>query len=493
MESIHKFGESMRDLLAIITCHFLRILLRLMGRNGGTTPGEIALKISPNVLKRLRYPSIYIAVTGTNGKTSVTGMIRTVFEKAGYRVVSNIHGDNLIFGVASAVLAKTRLNRRVKGDAVILELDEMTFAKKIEHLRPTDIVITNFFRDQLDRCGEMASIVGAVRNAVGTLDGSHVRVFVNADDPSLSGFDGLTYGLAENRFSIKNSGNVEAAEGRFCPKCSRRLTYKFYQYSHIGDYHCEDCGFSRRTPDFEGRIGEADDLLFRSRAESERERERKEENFGNRHGGLYHYYNELAVIAVAKTYGIENAHILDALNSYEKGIGRMEQIGDILLNLVKNPTGLNQVLTHLKNIRHNKDAVSQDISFQNTSHSHASRESVSRQSTPIQSTSVQSTAVQPASQAIQKKILFVLNDNRVDGKDVSWIWDADLRGFSTKHIICSGTRAYDMALRFKYEDDGFEIEVIPDIKQAVHELKKTGGYALTTYSALVQVRQAILD
>lgn len=415
----------MRDILAILVCHILRFFLRLMGRNGGTTPGEIALKISPGVLGRLKYPKIYIAVTGTNGKTSVTGMIRSIFEKAGYRVVSNTYGDNLIFGVASALLASTDLGRKVRGDAVVMELDEMTFGRKFEHLRPTDVVVVNFFRDQLDRCGETATIVKAVEAALASYDG---RVFVNADDPSLFGIEGITFGLSENRFSVADAGRLEAAEGRFCPKCNHRLDYRYYQYSHIGNFFCSECGFARRTPDFSASIAADDSLLVCG------------ENYGHRPGGLYHYYNELAAIAVAVTYQIDRLHITGALNAYEKGIGRMEQVGDVLLNLVKNPTGLNQVLRHLKT----RDE--------------------------------------------KRVLLFVLNDNRVDGRDVSWIWDADLSGLNVEKVICSGSRCYDMALRFKYAGEPFEIEVVEDIREAVADLKKTGGYALTTYSALVQVR-----
>lgn len=451
----------MREVLAITVCHFVRFLLRLLGRNGGTTPGEIALKIAPSILTRLKYPAIYLIVTGTNGKTSVTGMIRSILQYAGYDVVSNVHGDNLIFGAASAILARTDWNRRVRGDAVVLELDEMTFARKVRNFKPTDVVLTNFFRDQLDRCGEMASIVRAVRGAVETLqEEGAIRVFLNADDPSLSAFSGICFGMGENRFSVQNSGKTEAAEGRFCPSCSERLEYRYYQYSHIGDYHCRHCGFARRTPDFEARIDDGDHLIVCG------------EDYGRRAGGLYHYYNELAAISVARSYGVPASRIRESLDSYQKGIGRMEQLGGILLNLVKNPTGLNQVLRYLKT--RERQARNADASLDGNGSLNGSA------------------SLNPEIVPEERALLFVLNDDRVDGRDVSWIWDADLRDLGVKKILCSGTRAYDIALRFQYEQGGFDIVVVEDVRKAVLMLKRTGGYALTTYSALVFVRNCIL-
>lgn len=454
----------MLDYLAIIVCRFLRFALRLLGRNGGSKPGEIALKISPNILKRLRYPAIYIAVTGTNGKTSVTGMIRRTFEKAGYKVVSNVYGDNLIWGVAGAILPHVGFDKKIRCDALVLEFDEITFGRKFEHFKPTDVVITNFFRDQLDRCGEMANIVRLIQDA---LNGNafHGRIFVNADDPTLAAFEGVTYGLDENEFSVRSSGNVEAAEGRFCPECRSRLHYRYYQYSHIGDYSCPNCDFRRRQPRYSGVLSDRDLVV-------------NGESFGNRNGGLYHYYNELAVIAVAKSYGIRGELITEALDSYRRGIGRMEQIGNVLLNLVKNPTGLNQVLAHLKRIGAGMNADGNENLG----------ESGSAESN---SGSISSRGVDGKTD--RKSLLFVLNDRDVDGTDVSWIWDADLDGLPVKKIICSGTRAYDIALRFQYESAGFEIEVVEHMEDAVRKLSREGGgYALTTYSALTGVRRAIL-
>ncbi len=448
----------MRDFLAVCICHLARFFIRLLGRNGGTMPGELALKVSPGILKRLKYPDIYIAVTGTNGKTSTTGMIRTVFENAGYRVVSNIYGDNLIFGAATAILAATGFDRRVNCDAVVLEFDEMTLGRKFEHLFPTDVVITNFFRDQLDRCGETAAVIEAVSGALADFKG---RLFINADDPMLYSFWGgsgsvarkyeiVRYGLSENRYSVSNAGNIEAAEGRFCPVCSHRLSYKFYQYSHIGDYYCEKCGFSRVAPDFIGSLDDIDHLLMDG------------SDYGVRDGGLYHYYNEVVAIAVALAHGIGYKNIVSGLSEYKTGAGRMEQIGNVLLNLVKNPTGLNQVLRYIRRAEAERCLGEGCDGGVNSS---CREGGVS-----------------------DRALLFVLNDNRVDGTDVSWIWDADIESLGIRKIICSGLRAYDIALRLKYSGEDFDIEVIEDIGAAAKRLKEFGGYALSTYSSLVVTR-----
>lgn len=440
----------MRDFLAILACHIIKFCLRLVGRRGGTFPGEVALKISPDILRRIKYTDIFVIITGTNGKTGTTSMLRGAFEAAGKKVVSNRFGDNLIYGAASTLLAASTLSGKVRGDAIILELDELTLGRKFDMFKPTDVVLLNFFRDQLDRYGEMASVTSTIEKA---LEGFGGRVFYNADDPSLSFLhlnknikaELVGFGMTENYLSA-GSESEHASEGRFCPVCGSRLDYSYYQYSHIGDFKCHDCGFKRHEPEFLASLstkrcdspeGSAGGALTVSGVD-----------YSAKFTSLYQYYNEVAVIAVAMTYGIDPVFIEKTVESYNAGRGRMEQIGTVLLNLVKNPTGLNLVLRYI-----------------------ASREQCG---------------------SGDAALLFVLNDSRLDGRDVSWIWDADIPELGIKKVILSGERAYDMALRFKYSHQKFDIEVIPNISDAARRIKELGGgYALSVYSTLLEVRRCL--
>lgn len=429
------------DLLAILLCKVLRFFSRLLGHSGGSVPGEIALKFSPKVLSRLQYPSKYILVTGTNGKTTTTSLIAHTFEKAGYRVVSNSNGDNLLVGAATTILANTGLDKRIKGDVLVLELDELTFGRRFSYFKPTDVVVTNFFRDQLDRVGEMASIISKVEAA---LEGFEGKIYVNADDPNLSKIGNVAFGVAQNSCSLVGCLKTEASEGKFCPECSERLEYSYYQYSHIGDYRCPKCGFARRKPNYEAVM--SDDC---------RSFTVKGHEYPASDTGLYFVYNQMAAVAVALEHGIAPEIIAGVMNGFELGIGRMEWIGNedsrVLLNLVKNPAGCNQVLRYIsRNANETGDL---------------------------------------------RQMLFVLNDKNVDGRDVSWIWDTSIEMLEcspVRSIICSGSRAYDMALRFQYSGIDFAIEVVEDVAEAVERIKNGGGYVLSTYSSLFEVREKLL-
>ncbi len=433
-----------------------------MGRNGGTAPGKVALKISPTVLQRIKYPPIYIIVTGTNGKTSTTGMIRKTFEKAGYKVASNRYGDNLLRGAASTILASASLAGRVRDDVIVLESDELTLGKNIQNYKATDIVLNNFFRDQLDRCGEMATVIGTVAEGLSEFKG---RLFVNGDDPNLANFEGVRYGVNKNHYSKEIVKQKKASEARFCPTCGARLVYNYYQYSHIGDYYCAECGFKRMPLDFAVDILPNDDYVICN------------QEFKGSGQGLYQYYNEAAAATVCLTYGIEPAVIKSVLDTYETGIGRMEQVGEVLVNLVKNPTGLNQVIDAIvvRNLANDKKS---DTEFTQKNSKRGKKE----RSDKLQNI--------PTTKTFDT-LLFVLNNNTVDGVDVSWIWDADVEllvDCGIKNIICSGLRAYDMAIRFEYQDVGFHITVIEDLKVAAEAVKKVGGYAVSTYSGLLEMR-----
>lgn len=426
----------MKDFFAIVVSKLVAVALKICRRTGGSLPGAMALKISKDVLKHLNYPVKYIAVTGTNGKTGTTGIIRDIFQNAGFDVVSNIHGDNLIFGITTAILKKTSpFTKKVKVDVIVLEVDELTLASKIDDLFISDVVITNLFPDQLDRYGTMDTLAKQIGSA---LQGFTGRIITNSDDPMLYTLHNVGFGICENVFTEHRSSDMQGSNA-FCPGCNGVLAYNYHQYGHVGDFYCKNCGLKRWQPKYLANIEEDGSYEVNGM------------KFDSSGRGLYYYYNELAAISVALEYGISHDIIKSTLKSIKPSKGRMERFGDVLLNLVKNPVGLNQVISYIsnENIRNGKK---------------------------------------------YKSLLFALSDAPADGMDVSWTWELNTEKLwkaGITDVICTGPRCYDAALVFKYSEYDFNAKPVESIESAAFEIMKEGGYAISTYTALMGVRNAL--
>lgn len=432
-------------ILSIMSARILAGALSLI-RRGGSLPGQIALKLDRDVLKKLRFDGIIVMVTGTNGKTSTSNMIADLLEHAGRHVISNRRGDNMRAGVATAILTHSTLRGKVKGDAMVLEVDELNVRHLLPQLPVNALVVTNFFRDQLDRAREMEQLIATIEQAIGTFAGTLV---LNANDPNVMRLADhapaasvFTFGVDRNAASTKKT--QEASEGKFCPRCGAKLTYSYYQYSHIGVYHCSGCDFHAPAPDV---------LLTQIdlRAQQFSWNARTYRSPGQ---GLYTVYNCAAVCAVASLFQINDTALRRVFDHAPQPKGRNERFiindTECVLNLVKNPTGANEVMKVIE------------------------------------------------ADDRRKCVLIVLNDHEQDGTDVSWIYDTHFEKFidpQTKMVICTGTRAYDMALRMKYEGYAGNLRVITDLQQAVDELsaqKDCVLYAIATYTALLPTRNAIV-
>ena len=144
--------------LSIAATHIIKALLSIVHR-GGSLPGQIGLKLDGNVLSKLKFDGVIVMVTGTNGKTSTSNLIADLFERSGRRVISNRRGDNMRAGIATTILTHTTLGGRVKADAMVLEVDELNVRHLLPQLKVNAFVVTNFFRDQLDRAREMEQLI----------------------------------------------------------------------------------------------------------------------------------------------------------------------------------------------------------------------------------------------------------------------------------------------------------------------------------------------
>ena len=295
---------------AILITKLAGAMLQLIHR-GGSLPGQIGLKLCPDILKKLRIDCPLILVTGTNGKTSTSNMIAAMLEQEGRTVVNNRKGDNLKEGITTALLMHTTLRKRVQGDAIVLEVDELNIPFIMKNLKADALVVTNFFRDQLDRAREMEQLIVKMEQAISDFEGT---LILNGNDPNVVRLHDaapkasmLAFGMERCSFSSETTG--EASEGKFCPRCGKRLEYAFYQYSHIGVFHCSGCDFQTPNLDATGVVESIPKRSFRYEGNA----------FSAPQGGLYTMYNCMAVLAVAKLLAVDTRHAAAAFTHQGTG------------------------------------------------------------------------------------------------------------------------------------------------------------------------------
>lgn len=416
-------------------------------RQGGSSlPGMVANKIAPGLLGRIRYPDLVIAVTGTNGKTSTANLIAEIFRAAGLTVAHNTRGANMMSGLATAIIEKTDMSLRLRADVLVLEIDEASVPLAFAHIRPQYLLINNFFRDQLERYGELETVIAKVADSI---QPGQILV-INGNDPltsqvALNHPDNpvVYFGVAKTDQST--TAEPEARESKWCPSCNQQLHYEFYHYSQIGRFACAHCGFATPALDYEAVDVDLPGRTF----------EVQGERYSSGYDNLYFLFNIMGAIATTRSAGVSPTVIRNALAAFKIGDGRMERFRvrdhETFLNLVKNPAGLNQTISHI--------------------------------------------IAQPTDRF---SVFMALNNRSADSIDTSWIWDAALEKFDTDRLdtfVCSGTRAYDLAVRL--ENAGIspaKVVVVPEIEAGLRQLRDhTDGrpFVLTNYTPLQPVRRML--
>lgn len=423
--------------------------MKVLRRTSTALPGYVAERIGRDPLTyylRNRSYAKTILVTGTNGKTTITMLIAGVMRAAGFEVVNNESGSNLTRGVLTALLADVRQGNK---SILLLEVDEASMPAVCAATTPDIIVVSNIFRDQLDRYGEVDATRLLLEKAIKLAPDA--ELVLCADDPHVArlgvGSDRKTWFFGLNVKGIQALTHDHASDVPLSPKTGAPLQYSRRYFGHVGKYRAVDGSFSRPAPDVE-----VENII---REESAQVVTIKIRGFGqpvivrSSLVGIYNIYNLVAALAVAAACGLDVEQAAGALRRKNTAFGRQESLhyhGRLCtFLLIKNPTGFNQI--------------------------------------------IQSFFQQPS----KSPILVVINDNFADGKDVSWLWDAALEDLSTTgRIIVSGLRAYDMALRLQYA--GKDCEVIEDPMRALQELTREGTeeiFILPTYTALLEMRKRL--
>jgi lipid II isoglutaminyl synthase (glutamine-hydrolysing) len=427
-------------------------LSRLAGAGGGTTfPGKLLWKLDPQAVDRLgaRLPRGSALVSATNGKTTTAAMVAEILAPR-VRLAHNRAGANLLSGVASALLDAR------DAELGLFEVDEAALPEVARRLRPRALCLGNLFRDQLDRYGELELVAERWRAAVRDL-GEAATLVVNADDPQVGDLarerpGSIAFGLDDP--SVARPELEHAADSKWCIVCGTPYRYAAAYVGHLGDYLCPSCGHARPPLDVSARAVELHGLERSAFELSTAEGSRRVEL---PLPGLYNVYNAVAAASLSLALGANLDEIEAGLSGFSPAFGRFERIaiGDrrVLMLLVKNPAGANEAVRTL-------------------------------------------VAGGPPRLAV-----VALNDAIADGRDVSWIWDVDFEPLlaGLERLVATGTRAAELALRFKYgglaED---AIEVLPELDRALDrglELTPAGGelVLLPTYTAMLGLRAIVAE
>jgi UDP-N-acetylmuramyl tripeptide synthase len=454
-------------------------LSRLRGGGATSVPGKVLIRLQPDVVgvlgSRLAHGSVLISAT--NGKTTTAAMAAAILEREGVRLVHNRAGANMAGGIASTLLAAAHGRDAIDGELGLFEVDELWLAQLTAQLRPRALLLGNLFRDQLDRYGELETIADSWAHTVRAVLGGDARLVLNADDPMVADLgreragvtaDGATtaggalgdprvvyFGVDDDSLALPHMAH--AADAKHCRNCGAPYLFEAVYLGHLGHYHCPSCGQARPTPAV---------LATNVRLEGVRAARFTLHTPTDAAEvvlplpGLYNVYNALAATALAHALEVPLAGIVAGLGSMRAAFGRAESVTigapdqprELRILLVKNPAGANEVLRTL--------------------------------------------ALEPG----EHDLLGVLNDNIADGRDVSWIWDADFELLTgrVRRVTCSGTRAAELAVRLKY--GGVEperIHVQPELPAALAAAQADappgGGplYALPTYTAMLALRELL--
>jgi UDP-N-acetylmuramyl tripeptide synthase len=442
-----QLGDRIRLGLAVGVAKIITAIVRSLGLGAASVlPGEIARRLHPRLLSLLfeQVSQGVILIVGTNGKTTTSLLLKTILTDRGYRVTHNASGANLINGLVTALLGDTNLTGKLTADYAILEVDENVLPLVLKDCQPKYILGLNLFRDQLDRYGEVDTISQRWQKAISPLPKTTVIV-LNADDPTLSYLGQklpqkvLFFGLNEPELYLEEIPH--AVDSIYCPSCGYSLKYQGVYLSHLGDYHCPNCNFTKSKTAVNSR--EWQQILI----------------------GVYNKYNTLAAGLLAQSIGIENEQILSTIKNFKAAFGRAEELSvdgkHVRILLSKNPVGMNETIRAVNDIK------------------------------------------KTGQSSVTLLVLNDRIPDGTDVSWI-WDVDTEKLVDSGGTLIVSGDRVYDMALRLQYSQTtepeiagNCQLIVKEDLQEAIktaltHTPQSETLHILPTYSAMLEVRKLLV-
>ncbi len=438
----------LRRKLAMLCGKIAGVIVQKIGKGRGSVlPGHVARLIEPDILSYMvdRFQGRIVVTMGTNGKTTVNSMIYHALEEEGKKVIANRAGANMLNGVTAAFVQAAGRGGRFDADYACIEVDEFASTQILPRLKPDCVLLTNLFRDQIDRFGEIDTIRERIKAAISSVPKA---VFVSNCDDFISytlalecGNPVVTYGINEQIFD--GISNSEVRESTFCRYCGGKLEYDFFHYGQLGIYHCPSCEWKRPVPDYT-----AEQIRF------------QETGYAfvidgvpicSRASAPYSVYNTLSAYTALRVLEAPVGRFRETIEGFNYGNNREGTFtvngARVQLHLVKNPVGFQQKISMIM-----KDPKPKDIMIQ-------------------------------------------INDNFQDGTDISWLWDVDflyLKDAAAASVTVMGIRRLDMALRLKYED--IACEPAEDIEKAVRKLSENGTgnlYMIVNYTGLFPANQML--
>lgn len=443
------FKIKINSFISIISSKLILSLSKIFFKGGSNFPGKIALALDKNILSTISKGYSVILVTGTNGKTTTTSMIYNILKSHNDFVITNNTGANMDTGIVSCFISNFSFKNINTPKYAVIEVDEAYLQVITETLKPDIITVTNLFRDQLDRYGEVTTTYNKILKGI---EKTPDTLLVLNGDESLLGKMNCNNAKVYYGFSVPIKEDVTLsvnADSKFCKVCKSPYSYNFITYNHLGSYYCPNCGYKR--PDLKYSVDKINSLT-----NSQSEVLINNIQYTISQAGEYNIYNALCAISVVKELNIEENIIISSLSKQESSFGRQETLDingkKVKIILVKNPAGYNQAINTLL-----------------------------LDSNPL-------------------NLCVMLNDNYADGTDVSWIWDVDfekLNILNIQNVIIGGIRLYDMAVRLKTANLDISKFILcekdEDLVENILSSTEDITYVLVTYTAMLRLRRLLFN
>lgn len=439
------FQIKVKSFFSIIISKLIIKFSKVAFKGGTNFPGRVALRLDKNILNVVGKKYKLILITGTNGKTTTTSMIYNMIQESGKDVITNNTGANMLPGIVSCLVENFSFRKKHAEMYAVIEVDEANLKFVTEHLSPYIITVTNLFRDQMDRFGEVYTTLNKILEGI---EKSPSSTLVLNGDESLLGDIGLNNHCVYFGFNttLDNNKIIDInADAKFCKKCKSPYKYNYITYNHLGNYYCSNCGYKRPALDY------SVDKIIEQSSEGSLVVIDNNEYYINQ-PGTYNIYNCICAYSIAKLLNIDNSVVFNSLKSQKSSFGRQESVTinnkNLKIILVKNPAGFDEAIN---TIMLDKRKLS---------------------------------------------LAFILNDNYADGRDVSWIWDVafeKLTSLDISSVMISGIRMPDMAVRLKVaglNTNGFLIcENHEDLLSKIICSESDTIYVLATYTAMISFRK----